>query len=561
MSEATTLGALLRAKAEERPEHRIFAFLDDELNPAGEHTYVSLDGRARSIAGELDDLAGEAALLVFPPGLDFIDALYGCLYAGGVAVPCAPPDPGRQFAGPRMQTIVADASPRVVLSPAALHASIAEVLGENCPRLVATDAATGDGRPVATDPADVAVLQYTSGSTGVPRGVAITHVNVLDNCEFIGSTMNLDREGRTLIWLPPYHDMGLIGGLFSPLHTDRPISLMSPLTFLADPLNWLRAIGRHSITESGGPNFAYDLCVSRAASADLADIDLASWEAAYDGAETVRPETLDAFTDTFAPFGFSGSAFYPCYGLAEATLFVTGRPREGDVTIVEADAAALELGRFEPASGQRAVRLTGCGGPRAGATIAIVDPDTRERCPDGVVGEIWISGPNVARGYWGREVETKGVFGASIAGETQRMLRSGDLGLIHAGELFVTGRVAEVLMIDGRELYPTDLESLAEEAAPQLRHNCGAAFMIEVGGRERPALVAEVRDPTADLDSVFVAIRHSLRDSLDIDLAAISLIEPRTIPRTTSGKTRRSECRELFLRGQLAAVGEWLDTG
>ncbi len=541
------------------PGHRIFTFLGDDLEPIGSLTYAELDERARAIAAELSGTAGKAALLVFAPGLEFVEALYGCLYAGAIAVPCAPPDPGRQFAAPRMRTIVADATPEVVVSPAALQASITEVLGEDRPRLVATDAASGDFAQVAVDPGDVAVLQYTSGSTNVPRGVMITHANVLDNCGFIGSTMNLDRDGRTLIWLPPYHDMGLIGGLFSPLHTNRPISLMSPLTFLADPLNWLRAIGRYSITESGGPNFAYDLCVSRAATADIGDIDLRSWEAAYDGAEVVRPETLDGFADTFRPCGFRRSAFYPCYGLAEATLFVTGRARDAEVTVVQADAVALEEGRFEPASGERSVRLTGCGSPRVGAEVAIVDPDTRERCPDGVVGEIWICGANVARGYWGRDVETQSAFGARIAGGAEAMLRSGDLGFVHGGELFVTGRLAEVLVIDERELYPTDLEAVAEDAAPELRHNCGAAFMIEAGGRARPVLVAEVRAGVGDPDAVCIAIRDRLHDQLGVELAAISLIAPHTIPRTTSGKTRRNECRELFLRGQLAPVAEWLD--
>jgi acyl-CoA synthetase (AMP-forming)/AMP-acid ligase II len=559
-----TLGALLRSRAAEQPDHRIFTFLGHDLEPAGELTYGGLDARARELASALGGLEGERALLVYAPGLEFIEAIYGCLYAGLIAVPCPPPDPGRKHAGPRMRTLVADSTPRVVLSPSDLQGSINEVLGEGAPRLIASDAVYGEAaEPVAANPHDVAVLQYTSGSTNVPRGVMVSHANVLDNVEFIGEGMALDRDGGGLMWLPPYHDMGLIGGMFSPVHSGRPMTLMSPLTFLADPVNWLRAITRYRPSASGGPNFAYDLCVRRSAESDREDLDLSSWTTAYNGAESVRPETMQEFIAAYSSHGFTGKAFYPCYGLAEATLMVSGADKAEGPSAVAIDAAALEQGRVVEAAGQeRSITLTSCGAPRPGARVEVVDPDTREPCAPGEVGEIWVAGPSVARGYWAREAETVSVFGARIAGSGEGpFLRTGDLGFLANGELFITGRIREVLVIGGRSLYATDVEGAAEDSTPALRHNCAAAFMIETGGRKRAALVAEVREDEADLDPVYAAIREGVGSRLGIDLAAICLISPRTIPRTSSGKTRRAECRELYLRGQLNAVGEWLDLG
>jgi acyl-CoA synthetase (AMP-forming)/AMP-acid ligase II len=560
---STTLGELLRSNAAERPDHRIFTFLGHDLEPGGEHTYASLDARAREIASALTGLEGERALLVFAPSLEFIEALYGVLYAGLIAVPCPPPDPGRQYAGPRMRVIVGDATPAVVLSPTVLQSSITEVLGDAASRLIATDPLSGEqAEPVTVDADDIAVLQYTSGSTSVPRGVMVSHANVLDNVEFIGEGMELEQDAGGLMWLPPYHDMGLIGGMFSPTHSGRPMTLMSPITFLADPLNWLRAITRYRPSASGGPNFAFDLCVRRGSADARQGLDLSSWTTAYNGAESVLSETMRAFTEAFAPHGFRGEAFYPCYGLAEATLMVSGADKSAGPSELAADSAALEQGRYEPVAGGRAIVLTSCGVPRPGTRAEIVDPDTREPLDEGVIGEIWVAGPSVARGYWDRDAETESVFGARIADSDEGpFLRTGDLGFLSGGELYITGRIKEVLVINGRALYATDIEAAAEAASPALRHNCGAAFEIETGGRKRVALVVEAREGEADLDAVYAAIRDGVRERLGIDLGAICLIAPRTIPRTSSGKTRRGECRELYLRGRLDSVGEWLDLG
>jgi acyl-CoA synthetase (AMP-forming)/AMP-acid ligase II len=270
---------------------------------------------------------------------------------------------------------------------------------------------------------------------------------------------------------------------------------------------------------------------------------------------------MEAFAAAFAPHGFDPAAFYPCYGLAEATLMVSGGNKATVPSALDVDAAALEQGRVEAAGPGRSVRLTSCGVPRPGARVQIVDPETRELCAEAEIGEIWISGRSVGLGYWAREAETESVFGARTSGGEGPFLRSGDLGFLHEGELYITGRIQEVLILDGRALYPTDVEGAAEASSAAMRHNCAAAFLIETGGRRRAALVAEVREGEDDLESVYAAVRDAVRERLGIELAAITLIAPRTIPRTSSGKTRRGECRELFLRGQLDPVGEWLDLG
>jgi acyl-CoA synthetase (AMP-forming)/AMP-acid ligase II len=389
----------------------------------------------------------------------------------------------------------------------------------------------------------------------------VTQANILDNCEYIGEGLDLDDESGGVMWLPPYHDMGLVGGMFSPVHSRRPMTLMSPISFLFDPLSWLRAISDRRASASGGPNFAFDLCVRRSTPEQREGLDLSSWETAYNGAEPVRPETMEAFAEAFAPAGFRASAFYPCYGLAEATLMVSGGDKATAPVPLAADLPALQRGRFvAPSDPSQAVRVTSCGRARAGARFRIVDPDALEPLPDGEIGEIWVAGPSVAAGYWNRDAETEATFAARLADGAGPFLRTGDLGFVHAGELYPTGRIQELLVVDDRMLYPADVERAAEAAVPALRHNCSAAFLFEAGPTTRLAIVSEVREQTGDLEAVYTGIRHALAEKFGLDVGAICLIEPRTIPRTSSGKTQRNRCRELFLRGGLEAVGEWLDT-
>jgi acyl-CoA synthetase (AMP-forming)/AMP-acid ligase II len=547
---AATFVDVLRSASEERPAAEAFTFLDHEENEAGRVSVGELDRRARAIAAAIAglDLGGEPVLLVYPPGLDFVAALYGCMYAGAIAVPSPPPDFGPEHAAERIRIIVADAAPRAVMTTRALSEMMRPFVGgtetETIP-IVPTDVADLPSESVWRDPGlrdtDLALLQYTSGSTGVPRGVMVTHRNLIENCAVV-SPLADHPDARGVLWLPPYHDMGLIGGLLMPLYLRYPVTLMSPVTFLLRPLSWLRAIGKYRATMTGAPDFGYDLCVRRPPPENRLGLDLSTWRVAYNGAEVVRRETMDAFADAFEAHGFRRSAFYPCYGLAESTLIVTGGEPDAEPVF------------HEDQSGKT---LVGCGGPDEGTRLEIVDPDTRELCGDDEVGEIWVRGPSVAAGYWRRDAETSASFGAELPGDDDGpYLRTGDLGFRVSGELFVTGRIKDLLVVGNRSFYPTDVERACQAAVPQLRRECGAAFVT--GDDARAVLVQEVKpQQDGEYGEIVDAVRAAAQRSLELELDALALIAPRTIPRTTSGKIRRSRCRELFLDGELETIAEW----
>ncbi|HEV7785623.1 MAG TPA: fatty acyl-AMP ligase, partial [Thermoanaerobaculia bacterium] len=457
-----TPAGMLRARAEERPNQAAFTFLTDGETEAGRLTYAELDFRARAVAAALREAVppGERALLLYPPGLDFIVAFFGCLYAGVVAVPAYPPRPNDRSQA-RLRAIARDAEPRVALSTSATLSGLAG-LAAMAPELaavrwMATDAlASGvsDRQLSEPSPESIAFLQYTSGSTAEPKGVEVTHANLLHNERMIGAAFEQDESSVVVGWLPLYHDMGLIGTVLQPLHAGGRCVLMSPLAFLQRPMRWLEVISRYRGTTSGGPNFAYELCVRKATPEALAGLDLTSWRVAFNGAEPVRAETLERFAGTFAPCGFRPEAFYPCYGLAEATLFVAGgvpgrRPR-----IAEVEAAALERNEVVSIAGsdRGARRLVSSGRPWMGQRIVVADPETGAACPPGRVGEIWIAGSSVARGYWRNPEATTHDFGAHLAGPGSDgpFLRTGDLGFVADGELYVTGRLKDLIILRGR---------------------------------------------------------------------------------------------------------------
>lgn len=571
LTRASTFVEALRARAVAEPDAKAFTFLDHAGDELGRFSYGELDSRARAIAGRLQalDLTGERALLACPPGLDCIAAAYGCIYAGVAAVPCPPPDPGREYAGPRIREIATDARPRAMVVTAETGPGLREVLGETDAAFLSVDAEDFDDPGAWREPGigadDLALVQYTSGSTSVPRGVEITHANLLHNCEYIERAFDYRPSDTTgVMWLPPYHDMGLVGGILQTIYSGRRIVLMSPVTFLVNPIGWLEAIQRYRASVAGGPDFAYDMLVRRTTPEQRAALDLSSWAVAYNGAELIRRETMDAFSEAYAAAGFRREAFYPCYGLAEATLMVTGGSRDAEPTVRRADRSALESGRYsatdDPAE---AFDLVGCGAPGPDGRVVIVDPESSEPLEDGAVGEIWVSGPNVARGYFGRDQETAMVFGARLAGSGEGpFLRAGDLGFVLEGELYITGRITELLIIDGRAFYPTDVERVCEESAPGLRHNGGAVFTIEVAGGTTVAVVYEVRDPEAeDHPETISAIRAAVAERLGIEVELVALIAPRTMPKTTSGKIQRGRCRGLLLNGELPIVADWSAAG
>jgi amino acid adenylation domain-containing protein len=561
---------LLRVRSQGQGERLVYTFLADGEEEEARLTYRELDVRARAIGAALQaaGLQGERALLLFPPGLDFVAAFWGCLYAGTVAVPAYPPKPNQP--DPRILAIARDARPRAVLSTAAALPRLRS-LAERFPELsalswIATDATPAgseeEWRHPGSDAATLAFLQYTSGSTSLPKGVMVSHGNLLHNEEMIRRAFGQSPETVVVGWLPLYHDMGLIGNVLQPLYAGGSCVLMSPLAFLQRPLRWLAAIDRYRGTTSGGPNFAYELCVRKIGPEQRAALDLSSWRVAYSGAEPVRAETLDRFAEAFAASGFRREAFFPCYGLAEATLFVTGGALEAPPVVEGFGRSGLETGRVEPlaAGGPAARPLVGCGSAWLEQDLVIADPASGEECPPERVGEIWVAGPSVAGGYWGRPEPTAVTFLARLTGQAGQedrgpFLRTGDLGFLRGGQLFITGRLKDLIILRGRNHYPEDLEVAAERAHPALRPGCTAAFAVEADGEERLVVVLEAdRRAGADPREVLDAVRQAVAGTHEVQVHEVLLVRPGTVPKTSSGKVQRHACRTAYVQGSLEVV-------
>lgn len=558
----STLVQMLRRWADEQPSDVALTFLADGME-AERLTYGDLDRRARSVAVRLLERhrPGDRALLLYPPSLEFVVAFFGCLYAGITAVPAYPPGSRTMD---RLLAILADSEPSIVLVPASIAPVVRAGLGAQAglPHLPVLLTDEGPDRSSGwTEPGigshTVAFLQYTSGSTSAPKGVIITHGNLVDNERTICRAFSHDHCLVVVNWLPLYHDMGLIGGVLQPLYVGGRSYVLSPVEFLKRPLNWLRAISRYRGISAGGPNFGFERCVRKATWEDLADLDLSSWTIAYNGAEPLRAETLERFAETFAPCGFRRAALYPCYGLAEATLFVSGEPALQGPVIRSFDVGALEREhRAEPtddgAPGSR--RLVSSGRAWPGQRIAIVDPQTSRELAPGHEGEIWVSGSNCAQGYWNRRDETRETFRSSLAeGGRGPFVRTGDLGFVLAGEIYVTGRLKDLIIVRGRNHYPHDVERTVERAHASLRPGCGAAFAVEVEGEERVVIVQEIdRDTDPGLvPSILQDIRAGVIAEHDLRPHAVVLIPAGEIPKTSSGKIQRRATRDLYLLGSL----------
>ncbi len=540
---------LLRHQAERSPEKTAFRFLS--FKEAGEETlsYGELDRRARAIAARLQAIGAQGArvLVLHPPGLDYVSALYGCLKAGAVAVPAFPPGTSRR--GARLKTLVADSGATLALTSAEILQGLGPALQEE-PALGAlrwlasedlvVDSDPSDWKEIPTDPASLALLQFTSGSTSAPRGVMLSHGNILQNCAAIAELLEAGPGSKGVSWLPPYHDMGLIGMLLQPVYSGGEAILMSPLAFLRNPHRWLQAISDHGAEVSAGPNFAYELCVRRITLKQKERLDLSSWRIAFNGAERVRPQTLERFAAAFAPCGFRKGALRPCYGLAEATLCVTAA-RPGPVPVREPDEG-------------RAV--AGCGRPVAGTEVRIVDPETLRPCPPGTTGEIWVAGESVAQGYWNNPGLTRETFQGRLAGEEGRaFLRTGDLGFLHDGELFVTGRIKDLIILAGENHYPEDIEFAVQGAHPLQRPDACIAFSVDLDGQEQLVVAAEVsRTKEGQEKEIAAAIRERAARELELQIHTVALLRPGGLPRTTSGKLQRRLCQGRFLDGSLATL-------
>jgi acyl-CoA synthetase (AMP-forming)/AMP-acid ligase II len=538
-----TLVDLLRRCATE-PPREAFRFLDDGT-ALDTHALVR---RARAIATRLS--AGARVLLLYPAGLDAICGLFGCIAAGAIAIPAEAPQPMRASrARPRLRAIIDDARPTCALTTSTLAPAVREALGDAPVAVIATETLDGDEAPLAdARPGDVAYLQYTSGSTAEPRGVMVTHRNALANCAYVTHGGRYTADSVALSWVPSFHDMGLVMGILQPITARFPSLLLSPLAFLQSPRSWLEHIGWHGVTHSGGPNFAYDLCVRRVRPEERAGLDLSRWSLAYTSAEPVRKDTIDRFVAAFGPCGFQASAFYPAYGLAEATLKVTGGPRDRGATVLTVDAAALA--RHEVAPSGAGVPLVASGEPYLDTRVEIVD-EHGARCAPDHVGEIWVRSPAVAAGYLGRPDETELTFRARLDGENETYLRTGDLGFLSGGQLFVTGRIKDLIIVHGKNHYPQDLEATAARSHASIRPGGCAAFAVTVDAEERVVLVAEIAEG-AGHDEVVRAVRQAIAEVHEIKLENVLTIAPGALPKTSSGKLRRQETRAAYLAGRFS---------
>jgi acyl-CoA synthetase (AMP-forming)/AMP-acid ligase II len=550
---------LLRDRAAAQGPETAFTFLDGGEREQAFLTWSDIDARSRAIGAMVTAhvAPGSRVLVMLPPCIDFVPAFFGVLYAGAIAIPAYPPStPRPDRASIRLRGMIADAGVALVLSSASVRAHV-DMLEPLVPELAGLpwidvdsieDQQSEMWRVPSCTSDTVALLQYTSGSTAVPRGVVVTHGNLLDNLALGARIAGYDDSSVGVSWLPVNHDMGLINGVLQPVFSGHRAYLMSPAAFLQRPARWLQAISRFGATHSGGPNFAYDLCARRVSAEDRASLDLRSWRIAYNGSEPVRRTTLETFQRTFAECGFRWEALRPSYGLAESTLLVSSGPPDGPAFIDTTDGRSLvSSGVLDDTT-----------------RIRVVDPVSCVALNDRAVGEIWVAGASVARGYWNKPQQTTEVFHAFISSSGEGpYLRTGDLGCIVDGRLFVTGRIKDVLIVRGVKHYPQDLEATAEHAHEAVRPGCCAAFSVERDGEERIALVAETdtRRERADIDlqEAIASIRRRVAEHHQVSPCAVALVPAGSLPKTTSGKLQRFLCRDGFLAGEFQLLASWSD--
>lgn len=664
---------LLQSRAQQQPDRVAYCFWLDGETPHASLTYAALDRKARAIAARLQQhcKAGDRALMMYPAGLEFIAAFYGCLYAGMVAVPAYPPrrnrklerlqsmiddcftenrqhvraaitlpaqltlDPiqgetvnlsqtgalvavddsqpfSNQLTGktatvtlttpegellsldcrlvhvmnqqmgihfldelfPLLEDTVAkgeDAAPGIVLTEhqtlTVAHPQFMEVEALRAIPWLVTDevepALAEAYQPVRIHPEQLAFLQYTSGSTGDPKGVMISHRNMLENCAAIQQAIHLDDKARAALWLPLFHDLGLVNGVLMPIYANVPVALMDPTSFLQKPVRWLEMISKVQATHSGGPNFAYDLCVKVVEPEQLAHLDLSSWKNAFSGAEPIRAETLAAFSAKFASCGFNPQAHFPSYGMAEATVFIASIGQGEGATVLSLEADALKQHEARLAAPETTVTtqsMVGCGRAWGAHELLIVDPQQRTVCPERRVGEIWFRGPSVAQGYWNRPELNRQVFRALTAEETPQgpFLRTGDLGFIYQQQLYITGRLKDVIIIRGRNYYPQDIEHTVEQSHPALYPTGTAAFTVEGSqGEELLVVVQEIKRTALQklpVDAVVSSIRQAIAEQHELAVHAVVLLKPGRIPKTSSGKIQRRLCKAKYLAAELDPI-------
>ncbi len=555
---------ILQQKVISQPDTTAYVFLKDGENQEIRLTYQELETKAKAIAFELKRRVsrGSRALLVYPynAGLDFIVAFFGCLYAEIVAVPCHPPQ--NRLTALEVQSRFTSAEAEIVLTESSLYKKLQTQLSPLNKSLQCLNTEKVDPVGYTTpkiNPDSLAFLQYTSGSTGEPKGVMITHRCLLQNQEMLRLAFGHTRESIGVSWLPLFHDMGLIGHVIQPVYLGICCVMMSPISFIQKPVRWLQAISKYKATTSGAPNFAYDLLCDRVKDEQLKQLNLNSWKVAFTGAEPVHADTLTRFSHKFADCGFNRTSFYPCYGMAEATLMITGGDKDKFPNIMQVDKVTLEQGKVIEEQSQTAI--VSAGYPWLDGKMAIVNPESLIECQDNEIGEIWFSGSSVGKGYWQLPDKTQQTFQASLNGSNY--LRTGDLGFINNGELYITGRMKDVLVFWGLNHYPQHIEHTVEQCHSGLKTNCSAAFAVEVDGKPKLVIVQEIERgyrKSLVLDEIVEKIRWSIFEQHFIDVYGIVLIKPGRIPKTSSGKVQRSECKTQFLADNLEVYQQWYMT-
>lgn len=565
MDNLRSLVALLARRAAEQADDRAYVFVSDRGTEEAALTFRQLRETATALAARLIASAqpGDRAILVFPPGIEFMVAFFGCLMAGIIAVPMMMPR--RNSARDSSAAILANCTPELALTTStfALRGDLQARFAQENIRWIEVDLTEAAGATVDLQepaPDDIAFLQYTSGSTSEPKGVMVSHANLLANLEMIRIALGNTRQSTYVNWVPLYHDMGLILNALQALYVGATCVLMAPNAFMQRPLGWLRAISHYRAEVACGPNFGFDLCVSRYRADQMDGVDLSSLRIALNGAEPVRADTIARFIETFAPHGLDSRAIYPAYGMAEATLLISGGTRGGGHVMRSVSRAALQAHAAEaPADPGDAQLVVGCGCALTGEQIAIVNPESRQRLAADGVGEIWVSGANIACAYWRNNAATREELNAKIAGEDGRWLRTGDLGFLdHTGELFVTGRIKDLIIIRGINHYPQDIERTVQSQDSALRQNCGAAFSVpDEHGEEDLVIVQEVERTarhSIDTGEIKGQIREAIADSHELSARHIALIRPGALPKTTSGKIQRKLARRLWLDGGFEEV-------
>lgn len=560
-----TLPDRLRDHAEQKPSAPACVFVGEHVETERILTYAEVNSATLAIATALRTRLspGDRAILLAPEGPGFVHAFLGCLRAGVIAVPANPPMPIQsRHRVETLRAIAASCQPAAVMTVGseenvnAIRDAVPELEHAWWAQVDELLAARPDASAEhAAKARHIAFLQYTSGSTGVPKGVMVTHGALVHNVEMIGIAFGHDMQRRMACWLPMFHDMGLIGNLFHPLWVGGTALLMRPMTFLKRPSRWLQMISQYNANISGGPNFAYDLCARRVSEAECAGLDLSGWRIAFNGAEPVRVETLRAFAERFAPYGFDPVAWYPCYGLAEATLMVTGSRREVPPSRMMLDPDALQRGDVLRSGTGRV--LVSSGKTWLGRTLLIVDPDTGRPTEPGRIGEIWIGGPDLPPGYWNNPEATERTFAARLAGDSEgTYLRSGDLGFLSDGELYVTGRCKDLIIVDGRSHYPQDIEATVEKSHSAIRAGYAAAFPIDDAdsGTERVVVVVNARHEAAEAvrkrEEIRYAVWASVAANHGIAVDDVVLVGRSAVLKTSSGKLQRGAIRAAYLRGE-----------